>query len=282
MGSWLRDYVVHSGVFGPLEASAAASVAAGFAAVAAGLRAIGWMLVTGGVTVLVVLLVANRVAWHRRDDAERRLLLRYCDTLEKRHGRKWAVKYWHQEVDIRSNGDVHQHIAFTIVVRCDELDFCSFTDRTNWDWPVRLIRRVKVKVRSVQVGGEGGTRFGVTTAWLDHRRLKTMVHLDEPALRGEEVSFVVDVFWPAKCAPFMKGYLPDELLVSFGEIVPFAQYVITLPVGYHVRVDKLGLVPTRDDYTLTQTVNRAGQPETTLTVCDIPAYRKVGVKLDLA
>ncbi|MEU6150934.1 hypothetical protein ABZ816_13125 [Actinosynnema sp. NPDC047251] len=277
--------MVHSGVLGPVEVVAAALLVGGVALAGFGSgypRTAGLGLVAGGAAVLLALLVLNRVEWRRRDRSGRELLLRYGDALEKRHGRKWAVRDWLQEVDIKSNGDVRQRIAFTIVVCCDELDFCSFTDRVNWDWPVRLKRRVRVKVRSVEVGGEGGTRFGVSAAWLDHQRLKTMIHLDEPAPRDAEVSFVVDVDWPAKCAPFVKGYLPDELLVSFGNTIACARYVITLPAGYHVRVDKLGLVPGRDVYELTQSVNDAGRPRLTLVVRDLPAYRKVGVKLDVA
>jgi hypothetical protein len=285
MGSWLRDYVVYTGLFGPVEGAAGLLLVAGSTAALVGGGSVGTagsVLSAVGVAALLVLLVVNRLEWRRRDESERQLLLRYCNTLEKRHGQKWAVNDWLQEVDIQANGDVRQRISFTIVVMCDLLDFCSFTDRTNWDWPDRYKRRVKVKVRSVEVGGEGGTRFGFTTAWIDNTsKLKVMVHLDEPASRGSEVSFRVDLFWPAKCAPLMRGYEADELLVSFGATIPHARYVITLPAGYHVRVDKLGLVPGRDDYELTKAINRAGQPETTLTVRDIEAYRKVGIKLDL-
>ncbi|QFZ23786.1 hypothetical protein [Saccharothrix syringae] len=281
----LRDYVVYSAVLGPAEMLSVLLGMGGAAVVAVGAghyRTAGFALLGLGVTALVALLWVNRVEWRRRDESERQLLLRYCDILENRHGQSWAVKNWLQEVDIEANGDVRQRISFTVVVLCDLLHFCSFADRACWDWPDRYKRRVKVKVRSVEVGGEGGTRFGFTTAWIDNtNRLKVMMHLNEPAPRGSEVNFLVEVFWPAKCAPLMRGYEADEFLVSFSETIEYARYVITYPPGFSVRVDKLGLTG-RDDCSLNHGVNASGRPETDLVMRDIGAYRKVGVRVDLA
>lgn len=253
--------------------------AVGFGVALAGARVAGFLLVAGGVAGLVVLHAANRSEWGRRDAEARRLLLHYCDMLEKRYGREWAVKDWHQDVDILANGDVRQRIAFTIVARCDELNFVSFTDRVNWDWPVRFKRRVQVHVRSVEVGGEGGTRFAVSTFWLDDKKLKTFVHLDDPVPRDAEVSLVVDIYWPARCLPLVRGHAPDEFLVSFSEPVASARYVITLPAGYHVRVDRVGL-RSGDRYALQHVRHRTGGTEVSLSVNDVEPYRKVGVKID--
>ncbi|XVV03670.1 hypothetical protein ACQPW3_41240 [Actinosynnema sp. CA-248983] len=252
----------------------------GFWAALGGARVVGFVLVAGGVAGLLAVLSVNRSEWARREEDLSRRLLHYCDTLEKQ-GRKWAVKDWHQDVDILANGDARQRIAFTIVVRCAELDFCSFTDRVNWNWPTRLKRRVQVHVRSVEVGSEGGTRFGVTWLWLDDKRLKTFVHLDEPVPRDAEVSFVVDILWPAKFGPLMRGHTPDEVLVSFGEQISRARYVLTLPQGYRLKVDRLGLRPT-DRYDLLQGWGPDGRPTATLSVENVAAYRKVGMKIDIA
>ncbi|MEJ2854800.1 MULTISPECIES: hypothetical protein [unclassified Saccharothrix] len=254
--------------------------AVGFWVSFSGSQLAGFVLVVAGGVGFVAVLRSSRTEWDSSTARLSRLVLHYCDILEKRHGRKWAVKDWRQDVDIEANGDVRQRIAFTIVVRCDELAFCSFTDRVNWDWPARLKRRVRVHVRSVEVGGEGGTRFGVTSSWLDDKRLKTVVHLDDPVQRDAEVSFVVDMFWPAKCRPLMRGQAPDEMLVRFGEPIPLAQYVITFPVGCRVRVDKVGLSP-GDDYALSHVLDRSGKPEITLSAEGVGAYQLIGLKLDV-
>ncbi|MFI9811056.1 hypothetical protein [Saccharothrix variisporea] len=253
--------------------------AVGFAVALGGARLPGFVLVVAGGAGFLAVLRSSRAERDASTARLSRLVLHHCDTLEKRHGRKWAVKDWRQDVDILANGDARQRIAFTIVARCDELNFVSFTDRVNWDWPERFKRRVQVHVRSVEVGGEGGTRFEVSTSWLDDRKLKTFVHLDNPVPRDGEVSLVVDMFWPAKCRPLMRGHAPDEMLVRFGEPIPLAQYVITFPEGYHVRVDKVGL-SAGDGYALSHVLDRWGRPEITLLAEDVPAYHLIGLKLD--
>lgn len=277
---WLRRRPIGVARFGPLETVAAALPLSGFAVAFGGAQVVGFGLVLAGVAGFVVVSRVNRSERAGRDAHLSRLVLHYCDSLEKRHGRKWAVRDWRQDVAVQANGDVRQRIAFTIVARCDELDFCSFTDRVNWDWPTRLKRRVRVHVRSVEVGGEGGTRFGVTSSWLDDKRLKTVVHLDDPVPRDATVSFVVDMFWPAKCLPLMRGRATDEMLVQFGERTPSAQYVISFPVGYHVRVDKVGLLRC-DRHFLSLVHDRFGRPEVNLSAENVQAYSRIGVKLDV-
>jgi hypothetical protein len=245
-------------------------------------RTAGTALVAGAIVVVFAMLLLNRVVWRGRDVLERRLLLEYCDILENTYGQKWSVKSWVQEVDIQPNGDVRQRISFTVIALCDVLYFCTFHDRVNWHWPSRHQRRVQAHVRSVEVGGEGGTRFDFTTSWKTSTQLKMVVHLPAGVPRGREVSLSVDMFWPAKCLPLMRGEQVDEFLTSFSEPVPFARYVIRLPAGERASFDKVGMLTEQDDYTLIREVNAHGQPETTLTVRDLAAYRKFGVRLDLA
>lgn len=281
----LQDYVVYTGVLGVVEVALGALALAGLLGALLGrndaVRAFSVVVVLLGLLALFGLLVANRVEWRRRVEVDRRLLRNYCDTLEKRHGQQWQVKSWVQEVDVRPNGDVFERISVTVVVECDLLDFCSFTNGPNWDWPDRYRPKVKVKVRSVEVGYEGGTRFDYTSTWLSRSRLKTMVHLNEPAPRGSEISFVVDLEWPAKCAPLMQGYSADKFVVAFSRPLEFAQYVVVLPADYRVCFDKIGLIQGRNDYTLVSAVNHARQTETVLTVRDVPAYHEFGMRLDL-
>ncbi|WP_141979986.1 hypothetical protein [Saccharothrix saharensis] len=276
---------MYTPVVGPVEGGAALALAGGFTAALVGhghLRVFGLGLVACAGVAVFAMLVVNRVVWRDRDVVERRLLLAYCDRLENVHGQKWSVRSWVQEVDVQPNGDVRQRISFTVVALCEVLYFCTFHDRANWEWPRRHRRRVQAHVRSVEVRGEGGTRYDFTTSWLDNGVLKMVVHLHGGVPLGGEVSLSVDMFWPAKCLPLMRGDRADEFLASFAEPVPFAQYVIRLPVGERASFEKVGMLTEQDDCSLTRELNQSGHLETTLTVRDLPAYRKFGVRLDLA
>lgn len=283
--TWLQDHVVYTGVLGVVEGVLGVLAFGGLLSALLGSAAIkagAIVAVAVGVLGLFFLLVANRLEWRRRTELDRRLLRRYCDTLEKRHGQQWHVAEWDQEVHISENGDVWTRIGLTAVAACDMLDFCSLLDGPNWvDWPDRHRRKVKVKVRSVEAGGEGGTRSDVTFTWTSRSRIKIMVHLNEPVPRGTEVRFVVDLAWPARCVPLMRGYSAEDFVLRFGGPVDRVRYVVVLPSGFRACYDKIGPLRDADEYSLTSEVNRAGQVETTLVANKPPARRRVGMRLDL-
>lgn len=208
------------------------------------------------------------------------LLAYYCDLIERECGQRWRVKAWLQDVHVNENGDADQRICFTVVAECDRLDFVSFHDRVGWDWPDRHKARVRVEVRTPERNGIGGTRLDITHRWMRTSLIKVFVHLDRPIFRGEEFTLVVDLFWPAKCLPFVRGNGPDRFLVSFSEITQMVEYRIVLPKRWAVNFEHLGLTPGQDDYVLNAFVNREGHTVASLTVRDLPGYRKVGLKLD--
>ncbi|WP_146175132.1 hypothetical protein [Umezawaea tangerina] len=280
--AWLQDYVIHTGVLGIVEAvlgllafGALLSALLGSAAIKAG--AIVTVLFV--ILALFILLVANKVEWRRRADVPRRVLRNYCDSLESR-GQQWRTKSWVEEVDVQANGDVRQRISLSVVAECEQLDFVTLTTGPNWDWPDRNKPKVRLKVRSFEMSDEGGTRFDYMSDWLERSRLKVIVYLHEPASMGSEVSFVVDLEWPAKCVPLMRGYDPDDFVLQFGKPVEEVKCVVVLPPGFRVCFDKLGLT-TADDFTLKSFPTRSGQVETTLVVHNAPANRKFGMRLDL-
>ncbi|MCC8249089.1 hypothetical protein [Saccharothrix luteola] len=138
---------------------------------------------------------------------------------------------------------------------------------------------MKVEVRTPARHGLGGTRLDSTHRWIRKGQVKAFVHLDRPIFRGEEFTFVADVFWPKKCLPFVSGDGPDSFLVSFSEITKVVEYRIVLPKRWAVNFEHLGLTP-GDDYVLTASLDREGRMVASLTVRDLPGYRKVGLKLD--
>ncbi|MGW4109647.1 hypothetical protein ACWEFJ_02065 [Actinosynnema sp. NPDC004786] len=179
------------------------------------------------------------------------------------------------------NGDVRKKLSFTVAADSDRLDFVSFHEGVNWDWPEKHRDGVKIEVRTPEIRGVGGTRLDVTHQWMRRNTVMTYVHLDEPIVRDDEFTFVVDIFWPAMCLPFVRGESPDSFLASFAETAGVVEFRIVLPKRWVVRFDHLGLTPSRDDYVLTASVDREGRTVASLVVRDLPGYRKVGLKLDL-
>ncbi|GAA0226270.1 hypothetical protein GCM10010492_25700 [Saccharothrix mutabilis subsp. mutabilis] len=208
-----------------------------------------------------------------------RLLALYCDVLEKELGHRWRVVAWSQESRINEDGDVRQRLAVTIEADCDRMVFLSFTNRVNWDWP-DLRHLVTVDVRTPEVHGIGGTRLVTTDHWIRVGMVKTFVHLDSPLVRGEQFTFLVDVFWPEMCLPFARGHEPDVFLVSFGEVAELISYTVVLPAEFTAKLDHVGLDPRRDSYALVMRSGADGTVEVSLTVRDVPAYRKVGLRID--
>ncbi|MFD0205591.1 MULTISPECIES: hypothetical protein [Saccharothrix] len=225
--------------------------------------------------------------WFRRRkkawDAElySSLLAYYCELMERELGQRCRVVAWFEEARLRENGDVDQRFCVTIVAECDRLDFVTFHDRVNWDWPEKHRDRVKVEVRTPEKNGIGGTRLDTTHRWIRKGQIKAFIHLDRPISRGEEFTFVIDMFWPQKCLPFARGAGPDSFLVSFGEIAHTVECRVVLPKRWAANFEHLGLEPGQDDYVVTGFVNREGHLVASLTVRNLPGYRKVGLKLDM-
>jgi hypothetical protein len=273
----LQDYVIHTGPFSLVEAVLGVMAVGGLLSAllgSAAVRAAAIVSVIAGVLGLYFLLAANKIEWRRRNDGQRAVLRRQCDNLESR-GQKWRVRRWAQEIIVQANGDVRETIEISAVVECDVLDFVSVVTGPHWDWPDRLRPRVRLNVRSVQ----GRTRYDYTSDWIARNRLKVLVHLTEPASRGDVVSFVVDLQWPAKCAPLMRGHRQEDFVLFFDKPVEEVKYVVVLPPGFSVFYDKVGL--TADDSTLVSEPTRSGQVETVLTVLNSPVNKNFGMRLDL-
>ncbi|MEO6084823.1 MAG: hypothetical protein ABIQ18_17100, partial [Umezawaea sp.] len=272
-----QDYVIHTGPFGLVEAVLGIMAFGGLLSAllgSAAVKAAAIVAVVIGVLGLYFLLVANKIEWRHKTDGERAVLRRQCDNLESR-GQKWRVLRWAHEIIVQANGDVRETIEVSAVVECDVLDFVSVVAGPHWDWPDRLKPRVRLNVRSVQ----GRTRYDYTYDWIARNRLKVLVHLTEPASRDDVVSFVVELQWPAKCAPLMRGHRQEDFVLIFDKPVEEVKYVVVLPPGFGVFHDRLGL--TADDSTLTSEPTRSGQVETMLTVLDAPANKQFGMRLDL-
>ncbi len=279
----LQSYVLNTGVIGIIEGVLGILATGGILSIVLGqpgIRAVAMIAVTIAVLGLFVLLAANKLEWRRRTELDRRLLLRYCEVLHERCSVTWRITDWRQVVTIEANGDAHDKITFTAVADCDVLDFLTLWEGPNWEWPDRLKRKIDVRVRSVELDGEGGTRLDVTSRWLSRGRLKMMVHLGEPAVRGTEIHLVVEFSWPAKCLPFVQG-VPEEFVKTFTPGAEHLEYTVVLPPGCGGYWDGVGLKSGTERHTVQRRTNTSGREEISLVADGIATGARVGMKLDI-
>lgn len=282
---WLHDYIMYTGVVGIVESVLGILAFGGVLSVVFGsptIKAAAVVAVVLGILGLFILLVANRTEWRRRADRDRRLIRHYCDELKERYEHAWTITSWTCVTTIAPNGDAHVAITCSAVVECELLDFFSIWDGPNWDgWPERLRRKVRVKVRRLSDHPNGGTRPDVTLSWTGRNRIQILIHLGQPARRGDTIGMVTEIDWPARCLPLAKGESAEEFVQKFPTLVHIARNTIVLPKGYEACFETLGLDRDVDDYTLTSEVNNSGQLETTLVTRNVEGGRRVGLRLDL-
>lgn len=280
----LQTYVLNAGVIGVVEGLLGILAFGGILSALlgrTGVRAAAIVVVIVAVLGLFVLLVANKLEWRRRTELDRRLLRHYCDLLHERGNFTWRITSWHQVVSIEANGDTQEKITFTAVPTCDTLDFLTFWEGPNWEWPERYRRKTEVHVRSVELEGDGGgTRFDVTTCWLSRGRLKVMVHLSESALRDTEISLVAEFTWPAKNLPLTQGS-PEEFIRKFSPGPEHLEYTVVLPPGCSGYWDGVGLKSGTERYSIQRRTNTSGREEISLVADHVRTDARVGMKLDI-
>lgn len=279
----LQSYVLNTGVIGIVEGLLGILAVGGILSALlgqTGVRAAAIVAVMVAVLGLFILLVANKLEWRRQTELDRRLLLRYCRLLHERCNVTWRITDWRQVVTIEANGDAHDKISFTAVTDCDVLDYLTLWEGPNWEWPDRHKRKIDVRVRSVELDGEGGTRVDVTSYWLSRGRLMVLAHLAEPARRGTEISLVVEFTWPAKCLPFIQG-TPDEFVKRFTPGLGHLEYTIVLPPGRSGYWDGVGLKSGTERYSVQRHTNTSGREEICLVADGVATGARVGMKLDI-
>lgn len=280
----VQSYVLHAGVIGIVEGVLGILAVGGILSALLGqpgIRAAAVIAVIVAVLGLFILLVANKLEWRRRTELHRRLLLHYCNVLHERCNFTWSVTDWRQVVTIEANGDAHEKITFTAVSDCDALDFITFWEGPNWEeWPEKHRRKTDVRVRSVELNGEGGSRFDVTFYWLSRGRLKVTVHLSEPAPRGTEIHLDAEFTWPAKCLPFVQG-APEQFVRKFAPGPEHLEYTVILPPGCNSYFDGVGLKSGTDRYSIQRRTNSSGREEISLMADGVATGTRVGMKLDI-
>ncbi|MCE7002132.1 hypothetical protein LWC34_04720 [Kibdelosporangium philippinense] len=279
--AWLEDYVADAGVIG-LSGAVLGILAFGGTLSAvfgnSGIRAATFTAAILAIAGLFAWLAASRKYWHDRAQRDQRLLAHYCNILHDRFN-YWRIKDWDETVVVDERGNAKQLVKARVLVESDDLDFFRVRLGSHWKQPVADRKRVKVKVRSLEHDGIGGTRSDTTTSWLHDGRLEVLTHFNSPLEKNDIVNLAIELDWPRKCFPLMHGE-PDDFVMRFARHIEKATWTIILPAGTKVYVDPVGLRPEEDSYEVRQRVNAAGDSELRLSVKDIEPYRRFGVRLD--
>lgn len=281
---WLQGYAINAGLVGLVEGALAIVAFGGALSALLGttaIKAAAMFAVTFGLLGLVALLSFNRLEWRNRTDLHRSLLARYCIILAERFNHSWKTTSWQDVVVVSPNGDAEETITVKATVECDTLDFFKIYTGPGWRQPEKYQRRVRVKVRSLEVDGAGGTRRDVTSSWNENGNLEILVHFGEPALRDSEISMKVELTWPGKCLPLMRWRRPDEFALTFIRPIDYLEYQIVLPAGFDAYYDPIGLFRDADDCVFSREGAKGAPITIKLVARNIAQNRRIGMRLDL-
>jgi hypothetical protein len=241
-------------------------------------RIVAFRVAFVAVAVLIATLASSRNQWRKRAERDQRLLAHYCEILQDRFS-YWRVKDWDETIVVDPQGNAKQFVTVKVLVESEDLDFFRVRMGCRWTQPVKYRKKVKVKVRSLEVNGLGGTRSDITTSWLHDGRLEILTHFGTPIEKNEQLNLVMEIEWPKKCAPLMRGE-PDEFTMRFTQHIEKATWRVVLPAGTQVYVDLIGLRADEDSYEVKQRVTGEGESEVRLTAYAIEPYRNFGMRLD--
>jgi hypothetical protein len=279
--AWLEEYVADTGVIALVGAATGILAFGGTMSTVFGatsFRAAAFVAAIVTVLGIFVTLAGSRRHWRRRAEQDQRLLARYCNILQDRFN-YWRIKDWDEIVMVDAKGNARQRVTVRVLVESEDLDFFRIRMGCRWNQPVKYRRKVKVKVRSLEVDGLGGTRVDTTTSWLYDGRLEILTHFTSPLEKDEQLNLAIEVDWPKKCAPLM-NHEPDEFVMQFTHHIERAAWTVILPTGTQVYVDQVGLKSGEDSFEVHKGVNSAGESEVRLVARAIEPYRQFGMRLD--
>jgi hypothetical protein len=118
---------------------------------------------------------------------------------------------------VQSNGDVREVLFIKATALRDEVYFLRFNMGSCWQQPERYRRKVEVRARGIRANGTPGVQLNITGSWISDAKLRSIVHLQSPLARGEEIRLEMVRTWPAKCLPLMRGGAVDSFVFRRSE-----------------------------------------------------------------
>ncbi|AHH97174.1 putative membrane protein [Kutzneria albida DSM 43870] len=282
---WLEDYTrsegvtgLVQGVLGVLGFGGLLSVLFGDSGIRAGIL-VGAML---GVLGLMAILFARQSRMGRELELMRKTVRRCYSMLDRHTLPDWRITSWRHVIRVQQNGDTIETISLTGIVEGDQVESFVFWSGAGWHWPRRHQRRFQVTARTAMRGDQGGTRPDLVHFWISDNAVASAIHLPRSLRHGDEASFDISVFWPAKCLPLARGGSVEEFARSFANPLPNLRYSVVLPAGLAVCYEAIGLEPGGVEHELATGIDDDGRVVVTLAARDVPAGHRVGMRLDPA
>ncbi len=281
---WMEDYVAVVGVVGLIGSFIGLLAFAGVPSVAAGSTAIKAGVVTTAVLAVISLyaaLVTSLRAARGRRSSDERLLHHYSRIMRAIQRGTLHITDWNQVAVIAHNGDTTETLTLDATVACDEMYVFRWRIGAAWRQPLKDRSRMTFDVRSAHISDMGEARMNVTSAWLPDGRLELNAHFKPALKRGTPIRIAMEWNWPGKCAPLMRHNQSDSFCICFVDTIEHVRYTVVLLDGQDAYYDPIGFDAQDRSYSLTSTTNQHGNTEIVFTGRDIPAERKVGMRLDL-
>jgi hypothetical protein len=279
--AWFEDYVADAGVIALVGAVTGILAFGGTLSAFfgnTGLRVAAFVAAMVAVLGMFVALVTSVRRLRDRAERSQRLLTQYGNILQS-YVNSWRILDWDEHTVVDLRGDTRHLITVRAVVESDILRFFRIRLGCRWNQPTRYQKKVRLTVRSLEVDGLGGTRPDTVMSWLPDGRMEAIIHLRHAMSKGDQLNLSLEIDWPRKCAPLMRGE-PDEFVMRFTHRIERAACTIVLPADRDVYVDLIGLKADEDRYELDRQVISNGHGEVRLTAHQIEPYRLFGIRLD--
>lgn len=277
--AWLDDYLADEGpsglakaVVGLLSFAALCSAIVGDVAIrAAGIVVIILTVLAGG-----LVLLADRRSLQRRIRTDQRLIFRYVDAL---HGKEagYRITSWDKTIVIAPNGDAVDSVKVRAKVEKAEVRAFFLWFGCGWDQPAKFQRKVDVRVRNLLVGDLPGTSLDRTVVWYSNSRIAVVVHFPYALKVGSEIAIRLEIAWPGKCLPLMKGEC-DQFTIRVGTPITHARYKIVLPKGADTYCEPIGV---QGDVTLESSRDGEGRLTHVIEANELPPQHTIGLRLEL-
>lgn len=225
----------------------------------------------------LIALLADRRSDRKELENHRKLVWRYCKLNDQDSALQ--IVDWDETFVINERGDAHEQIRILLRPLRPDLWFIRLLAGCGWPQPARFRSRVQVSARQALLGGAAGTSLLKTTAWRVDGKMDMTVHFNEPPTQGKALGIEINIAWPGRCAPLVKGS-PERFSLGFTHSVRHARYEIVTPPGV---TNYCELIPVKGHdvrYQLTTTIDGEEREHITFEAFDLPPRRTVGIWLE--
>lgn len=234
----------------------------------------------------LLLLLTDRQRLLATNDTSRNLLSRYCDFITDNSPEPLvAVERWRQRVELQPNGDALETLTLEAVALREKVYFIRLTAGCRWDQPDKYRRGVKVIARSLAINNVPGPRWNVTASWRSTQKMTSVLHLHQPAKRGERIRFEVTRTWPAKCQPMMRNGQHEDFTLCTTSLldIQHAEYSVVLPKGFDAVYELIGEGEPNVQLTADTETERDHERKKVFSwrADKVPTLTEVGIRLEL-